>query len=89
MISLHLGSSPADIRSIHFQCLKLTISGMSFCSYSTLGQNQGGVVFLRPCAAIAEHMLALAGGDPLLQFRHGHAEQDFFDWCAVSLAFQP
>jgi hypothetical protein len=45
------------------------------------------VVFLRPCAAIAEHMLALAAGDPLLQFRHGHAEQDFFDWCAVALSF--
>ncbi len=44
-------------------------------------------MFLRPCAAIAEHMLALAAGDPLLQFRHGHAEQDFFDWCAVALSF--
>ena len=42
-------------------------------------------MFLRPCAPVAEHMLALAARDPLLQFRHGHAEQDFFDWCAPVL----
>ena len=52
------------------------------CRYSTLGQNQGGVVLLRPCRLVAAHMQALAVGDPLLQFRHGHAEQDFLDWCA-------
>ena len=53
---------------------------MSSGRYSTLGQNQGGVVLLRPCKPIAEHMQRLAAADHLLQFEHGHAEQDFLDW---------
>ena len=48
--------------------------------YTSLGSAQGGVVLLRPCRAVAEHMVALAMGDERLQFRWGHAEQDFFNW---------
>jgi len=51
------------------------------CRYSALGSAQGGVLFLRPCAAVAAHMAGLAAGDERLQFRAGHAEQDFFNWC--------
>lgn len=48
--------------------------------YTSLGSAQGGVVLLRPCRAVAEHMVALATGDERLQFWWGHAEQDFFNW---------
>ncbi len=52
-------------------------SGMTIlrcaCWYKT-GQNQGGVIYLRPCRPVARHMLAL-----VQEYQHGHAEQDFFD----------
>ncbi len=41
---------------------------------------QGGVLFIRPCTAIARHMETLLKEDSLLQFRTGNAEQEFFSW---------
>ena len=46
-----------------------------------MGRGQAGVLFLRPCAPIAAHMLQLASLNRLLQFPYHDAEQDFFDWC--------
>ena len=40
----------------------------------------GGVFFLRPCAATEAHMLTLLAAHPKLRFTHGTAEQDFFGW---------
>jgi hypothetical protein len=48
--------------------------------YSSLGSMQGGVILLRPCARIAEHMISLLRDHPHLRFTKNHAEQDFFDW---------
>ena len=48
-----------------------------------MGRGQAGVLFLRPCAAVAAHMLQLAAGNRLLRFPYHDAEQDFFDWCAA------
>ena len=41
------------------------------------------MLLVRPCAAVASHMLALASKNPILQFPHHDAEQDFFNWCVV------
>ena len=41
---------------------------------------QGGVLFIRPCTAVARHMEALLGENALLQFPTGNAEQEFFSW---------
>ena len=48
--------------------------------YSSLGRMQGGVVFLRPCKAVAKHMMHLISTNETLQFSSGHAEQSFVDW---------
>lgn len=40
----------------------------------------GGVLFLRPCAAVARHMTALLEQHPKLRFTHGTAEQEFLTW---------
>lgn len=40
----------------------------------------GGVLFVRPCPAVMEHMLALLGKRPKLRFTHAAAEQDFLNW---------
>lgn len=48
--------------------------------YQSLGTMQGGVVFLRPCPAISQHMMTLLDSRPSLRFEKNHAEQDFFDW---------
>ena len=45
-----------------------------------MGAAQGGVLFVRPCAAVMRHMIELAASDPLLQFRECSAEQDFIDY---------
>jgi hypothetical protein len=47
-----------------------------------MGRGQAGVMMLRPCSAVAAHMLQLASSNRLLQFPYHDAEQDFFDWCA-------
>ena len=52
----------------------------SVSTYNALGRMQGGVVFLRPCKAVAQHMMHLVSSNETLQFSHGHAEQSFFDW---------
>jgi hypothetical protein len=41
---------------------------------------QGGVLFLRPCPAVASHMRMLLDADPVLQFSTSNAEQEFFSW---------
>ena len=48
--------------------------------HSSLGTMQGGVVLLRPCAAVAHHMISLLDANSILQYPQGHAEQSFFDW---------
>lgn len=50
------------------------------CRYSAFGKIQAGFIFLRPCKAVARHMLKLVTNDALLQFQYTNAEQDFFDW---------
>lgn len=41
---------------------------------------QGGVFFIRPCPAVAQHMLELLSKYPELQFPFGNAEQEFVSW---------
>jgi hypothetical protein len=48
--------------------------------YNSLGRMQGGVVLLRPCQKVAEHMMHLVKTNETLQFSATHAEQSFFDW---------
>lgn len=43
--------------------------------YSSLGRIQGGVLMLRPCKAVFDHMVSLVQGDRLLQYRNHFAEQ--------------
>ena len=45
------------------------------CRYSSLGRIQGGVLMLRPCRHVFEHMVSLLRGDRLLQYRNHFAEQ--------------
>jgi hypothetical protein len=40
----------------------------------------GGFVFLRPCRAVYDHMVALATNEERLQFSDLHAEQTFISW---------
>ncbi|WIA36569.1 hypothetical protein OEZ86_007861 [Tetradesmus obliquus] len=42
--------------------------------------NKGGFVFLRPCRAVAEHMVQLVTSEERLQFPDLHAEQTFISW---------
>ena len=51
-----------------------------FPGYNALGRQQGGVVLLRPCPAVANHMMHLVSTNKTLQFAHQHAEQTFLDW---------
>jgi len=41
---------------------------------------QAGVIMLRPCIAIAEHMIRLLDEDPMLRFSTSNAEQEFLSW---------
>ena len=41
---------------------------------------QGGVLFLRPCPAVASHMRTLLDANPVLRFSTSNAEQEFFSW---------
>ena len=49
-------------------------------TYSSLGRQQGGVVLLRPCKPVADHMMNLVKTNETLQFATSHAEQSFLDW---------
>ena len=42
--------------------------------------NSGGLVFLRPCNAVLEHMLHLLDTNPEMRFTEGLAEQSFLNW---------
>jgi lipopolysaccharide biosynthesis glycosyltransferase len=48
--------------------------------YNSLGRMQGGVVFLRPCPAVCQHMMSILDSNPRLRFLNAHAEQSFLDW---------
>ena len=48
--------------------------------FNALGRQQGGVVLLRPCKAVAKHMMHLVRTNMTLQFAPYHAEQSFLDW---------
>lgn len=52
--------------------------------YSPMGQAQGGLLFFRPCKAIAAHMQQLTLSNPMLQYPFHSAEQTFLDWCATA-----
>lgn len=41
---------------------------------------QGGMLFLRPCKAVAEDMLRILRYRPKLRFTYGNAEQEFLSW---------
>lgn len=40
----------------------------------------GGVLLLRPCEAVQQHMLSLLEEHPKLRFTYAAAEQDFLGW---------
>lgn len=40
----------------------------------------GGVLLLRPCPEVQQHMVSLLDNHPKLRFSHGAAEQDFLNW---------
>ena len=40
-------------------------------------------MFLRPCRAVAEHMVQLVTSEERLQFADVHAEQTFIEWCVA------
>lgn len=52
----------------------------SFSRFSALGSAQGGAQFLRPCAAVGDHMMKLIADDYMLNFPFHDAEQHFLDW---------
>lgn len=39
-----------------------------------------GVMLVRPCTALLDHMLSVLDTHPKLRFTHGGAEQDFLNW---------
>ena len=41
----------------------------------------GGVLFIRPCAATEASMLRILAARPKLRFTYAAAEQDFCTWC--------
>ena len=71
-----IGSAQLNIHVCHDQ--KHYYAGI--CRYASLGSLNGGVLFVRPCMALAKHMQQLATSDPKLQFRDGMGEQDYLDW---------
>lgn len=80
MSTLYSQRALEDLRlfRVHFVLLA---SGLRCCRYASLGRGQGGVLFVRPCAAVASHMRELASTNPMLQYPLHDAEQDFFNWC--------
>lgn len=73
LIPSFLVSSGSDI----LMTLDLDKSGTY---YDSLGRAQGGVILLRPCSAVAAHMIHLLESCEATQFRTGWAEQSFLDW---------
>lgn len=51
-----------------------------FSGRTKLESINGGVLFLRPCPAVAAHMLTLARDRPKLRFARSTAEQAFLSW---------
>ena len=54
-----------------------------------MGRGQAGVMLLRACPLVAEHMLWLVRTKPELRFPYHDAEQDFFDWCGPLAHLRP
>lgn len=52
--------------------------------FDSLGVGQAGLILLRPCQRVLQHMLALLQSCTDLQFRTWYAEQEFLDWCVFS-----
>lgn len=50
------------------------------CRYSGMGSIQAGVIMLRPCTQLAQHMQDVVAGNKLLQSPYSNAEQDFLNW---------
>jgi lipopolysaccharide biosynthesis glycosyltransferase len=48
--------------------------------FISLGSVQSGVLLVRPCPAVAKHMLDLVAMNASLRFECSHAEQNFLDW---------
>jgi hypothetical protein len=69
----HIFSLPAHFAAANDQ-------DKSLPRFTSLGSMQGGVVFLRPCSAVAQHMVQILEKHDYLRFSKGHAEQTFFDW---------
>jgi hypothetical protein len=40
----------------------------------------GGMLLVRPCPAVMDHMVAILDENPELRFSYGAAEQDFLNW---------
>ena len=60
--------------------MRLAVQAPACCRYSGMGSIQAGVIMLRPCAQLAQHMQDVAAGNELLQFPYSNAEQDFLSW---------
>ena len=59
------------------------------CRFNTrLKGINGGVLLLRPCPAVQQHMIELLDSHPKLRFSYGAAEQDFFNWWVAPPAGQ-
>lgn len=43
--------------------------------FGSLGKIQGGMLFIRPCRAVAQHMISMLQHDRLLHFEYEYAEQ--------------
>lgn len=47
----------------------LTYAAWLWRRFSAYGIAQGGFLFLRPCAAVGDHMRNLSSANPMLQYR--------------------
>eukprot|EP00891_Asterochloris_glomerata_P007498 jgi/Astpho2/7498/Aster-x0323 len=55
-------------------------NGKTVHRYSGMGSIQAGVIMLRPCTQLAQHMQDVVAGNKLLQSPYSNAEQDFLNW---------
>ena len=85
--SLHEAWAPdaTILSSCQIVCISNLPANDSVGAWAVGGPWEPRVLFVRPCAAVAAHMLQLAAGNRLLQFPYHDAEQDFFDWCAAAI----
>ncbi len=68
-------------KKLQAQRQETTTEAVPYCRHKTIIQGiNGGVLFIRPCAATELGMQELLSDTPKLRFSHGTAEQDFFAW---------